>query len=160
MTTATAPAFPVDTLLTCAMCGGEIKLGQNPEPRYTCPNSCVPAFRPGELNRLLIREITRVVITDGTFPMLRDRFFHALAETGNADDNPSDERIRQLVADPDTFLAEDEVAAASKMLGTFVDRIELDSEGATIQYALALPSGSDLAGSRSQQVAIPGSVTS
>ena len=160
MTTVTAPAFPADNLLACAMCGGEIKLGKDPEPRYTCPNSCVPTFRPSELNRLLIREITRVVITDSTFPMLKDRFFNALAETGSTDEGPSDAEIRRLVTDPDTFLAEDGVAAVSELLGAFIDRIELDPERATIQYALELPSGSNLAGSRSQQVAIPRSVTS
>ena len=160
MTTATAPAFPVDTLLTCAMCQGEIKLGKDPEPRYTCPNSCVPTFRPIELNRLLIREITRVVITDSTFPTLKDRFCNALAEIQGSEDGPSDDEIRRLVADPDTFLTEDSVASAAELLGTFIDRIELDPERATIQYALELPSGSNLAGSRSQQVAIPGSVTS
>ena len=159
MTTATAPVFPFDTLLTCAKCGGEIKLGQDPEPRYTCPNSCVPSFRPSELNRLLIREITRGVITDSTFPTLRDRFFNTLAEAGAADGSPSDDEIRRLATDPDTFLAEDETLAASELLGAFIDRIELDTREATIQYAVALPSGSDLAGSQSQQVAIPGSVT-
>ena len=160
MKTATAPAFPIDTLLTCARCGGKIKLGQDPEPRYTCPNSCVPTFRPSELNRLLIREITGAVITDSTFPVLKDRFFNALAETGNTSDRPTDDQIRRLVADPDTFLTEDAMQASAELLGAFIDRIELDTQQATIQYALALPSGSDLAGSQSQQVAIPGSVTS
>ena len=159
MTTATAPAFPVDTLLTCAKCGGEMRLGKDPEPRYTCPNLCVPTFRPSELNRLLIREITTVVITDHTFPMLKDRFCQALAETEGAEDGPSDDEIRQLATDPDTLLAEDAMAAA-ELLGTFIDRIELDTERATIRYALALPSGTNLAGSKVQQVAIPGSVTS
>lgn len=160
MTTATAPAFPIDTLLTCARCQAMIRLGEDPEPRYTCLNSCVPSFRPCELNRLLIREITRVVITESTFPMLKGRFFNTLADAGAADGSPSDDEIRRLVTDPDTFLAEDETSAASKLLGAFIDRIELDARQATIQYALALPSGSNLAGSWSQQVAIPGSVTS
>ena len=160
MTTATAPAFPVDTLLICAKCQGEIKLGEDPEPRYTCPNSCVPNFRPRELNRLLVREITGAVITDSTFPTLKDRFFNALAETGNTGDRPTDAEIRRLVNDPDTFFTEDAMPAAAKLLGAFIDRIELDTQRATIQYALELPPGSNLAGSRSQHVALPGSVTS
>ena len=160
MTTATARAFPVDTLLTCAKCQGHIKLGKEPESRYTCPNSCMPTFRARELNRLLILEITRVVITDSTFPMLKDRFFNALAENGGADGSPSDDEIRRLATDPDTLLAEDALPAACELLGTIIDRIELDTQQATIQYALGLPSGSNLAGSLSQQVVIPGSVKS
>jgi len=160
MTTTTAPTFPVDTLLNCATCQSEIKLRNGTEPRYGCPNSCVPTFSASELNRLLIHEITRAVITDSTFPMLKDRFFKALAETGSADGTPSDDEIRRLVTDPDTLMAVDAVPAAAEVLGTFIDRIELDTQRATIQYALGLPSGSNLAGSRSQQVVIPGSVTS
>ena len=159
MTTATATTFPIDSLLACAVCHSEIKLDRDPEPRYTCPNSCAPNFRPHELNRLLILEITRAVITDSTFPMLKDRFFNALVEIQGSADGPSDDEIRRLVTDPDTFLAEDAAPAAAELLGAFIDRIELDPERATIQYALELPSGSELAGSLSQQVAILGTVT-
>ena len=161
MTITTAPAFPVDKLLACAKCGSEFKLTDDPEPRYTCRDSCSAPFKANELNRLLIPEITAVVVTDATYPSLRASFMQILAQTTDqeTDATPSDDEIRRFVTDPETFLAEDAVAEAAELLATFIERVELDTARATIQYALALPAGSTLAGSRRQVVALPESLT-
>ena len=152
--------FPLDDLLVCAGCEGEISLSHGPEPRYRCRNSCATTFSASELNRRLIAEITGVVITDATFPSLKAHFARNLDESGDQGEQPSDDEIRRLVTDPETLMAVDAVPAAAELLATFIDRIELDTQQATIQYALGLPSGSNLAGSRSQQVVIPRSVKS
>ena len=159
MTTATAPAFPIDGLLTCAICEGELSLTHDREPRYRCRSSCSTSFAAGRLNRLLIAEITDVVITDATFPWLKDHFAQDLAESGDRGEPPADEELRRLVTDPETFLADEAMPEAAALLAKFVRRIRLDAEQATIQYALALPAGSALAGSRRQEIKLPESVT-
>ena len=159
MTTTTAPVFPIDDLLTCAACEGEMKLTHKPEPRYQCRSSCPTTFTASELNRLLIAEITGVVITDATFPWLKDHFARAMAESGARGEQPSDDEIHRLVTDPETYLAEGEASQAAALLATFVQRIRLDAGQATVQYALALPAGSALAGSRRQEIELPESVT-
>ena len=158
MTTATAPAFPVDALLTCATCEGELNLTRDPELRYRC-RTCATSFVANELNRLLIAEIADVVITDATFPWLKDHFARAMAESGAQGERPSDDEIRRLVTDPETFLTEEAIPEAAALLAKFVQRIRLGAEQATIQYALALPAGSTLAGSRRQEIELPASVT-
>ena len=58
MATTTARPFPIDRLLTCGHCPAEITLSGEPETRYSCPNSCLPAFQAAELNRLVISAAT------------------------------------------------------------------------------------------------------
>ena len=82
-----------------------------------------------------------------------------MAESGAQGEQPSDDEIRRLVTDPETYLAEDEAPQAAALLATFVQRIRLDAGQATVQYALALPAGSALAGSRRQEIELPESVT-
>ena len=161
MTTMTARTFPLDDLLTCGNCQGKFTLETDPQPRYVCGNSCSTGFRADELNRLVIPEVTAVVVTDATFPTLKARFVHAMTETTDQDQDaqPSDAEIRRLVTDPETFLADDAVPAAAELLGTFIERVELEPTRAVIQYAMALPSGSSSAGSRRQEIPIPGSMT-
>ena len=154
MTTMTTRTFPLDDLLVCGNCQGRISLEHNPQPRYICENSCTAAFKASELNRLLIPEITAVVVTDATYPLLKASFIRALTETTNPDTAPSDDEIRRLIIDPDTFLAEDAVSAAAELLTTFIERVEL----ATIQYALALPAGSPLAGALRQEMELPDTI--
>ena len=71
----------------------------------------------------------------------------------------SDDQIRGLINDADTFLAEGQVPAAVELLGTFIDYIEMLEARATVQYAMALPSGSPLAGSRRQEIELPESLS-
>ena len=117
------------------------------------------AFAAGALNRKLIPEITAVVITDATLPSLREHFVRTLAEAGDQDRQPPDNEIRRLVNDPETFLADGAVPMAVDLLETFIDRVELDTDWANVQYALALPGGTVLAGSRRQEIKLPASVT-
>ena len=161
MTTMTPRTFPLDDLLTCGTCEGKFTLEHDPRPRYVCENSCTPSFWADELNRLLIPEVTDVVVTDSTFQTLKASFVHVLAETTdlNPDDMPSEDEVRQFIADLETFLADDAVPAAAELLGTFIERVELEPARAVIQYALALPSGSSLAGSRRQEIPLPESMT-
>ena len=100
-----------------------------------------------------------MVVTDATFPTLREGFIRLLKDTTGTDHMPSDQEIRQLATDPDTYLKEDAVPAATELLAAFIERIDLDPKQATIQYALALPPGSDLTGSQTQEVPLPESVT-
>ena len=158
MTTMTTRTFPLDDLLVCGNCQGRISLEHNPQPRYICENSCTAAFKASELNRLLIPEITAVVVTDATYPLLKASFIRALTETTNLDTAPSDDEIRRLIIDPDTFLAEDAVSAAAELLTTFIERVELRTDRATIQYALALPAGSPLAGALRQEMELPDTI--
>ena len=160
MTTTTTKNFPADKLLACAKCGGPFALTVAQEPRYHCSNSCGPSFNAQELNRLLIPQITAVVITDTTFPTLREGFIRLLKDTTGTEHLPSDQEIRQLATDPESFLKEDAVPAAAELLAAFIERIDLEPRKATIQYALALPPGSDLTGSQTQEVPLPESVTS
>ena len=162
MTTTTTTKFPADKLLICATCQGELSLSADPEPRYHCPNSRTPSFNARELNRLLIQQIAAVVITDATFPTLREGFIDLLKHTNGSgpEHMPSDEKIRQHATDPESFLKEEAVPAAAELLAAFIERIDLDPTKATIQYALALPPGSDLTGSQTQEVPLPESVTS
>ena len=160
MATTTARPFPIDRLLTCGHCSAEVALSGGPETRYVCPNSCLPAFRAVELNRLVIRAVTNAVITDSTIPTL----MNAMAETREQDPSiavpdPSEAEIRRLVTDPETLLNPNEASAAAELLQTFIQRIELQRGRATVQYAVALPSGSPLAGQSRQEVDIPESVT-
>ena len=74
MTTTPAPAFPIDDLLTCAKCGNQVTLNEDPEHRYHCYLSCTMPIKARELNAYLIPEITSAVITETTFPSLKDRF--------------------------------------------------------------------------------------
>ena len=159
MTTATALAFPIDDLLICAKCDSRIELTQHPEPRYACRNSCTSTFAAGALNRKLIPEITAVVITDATFPSLRAHFARTLAEVENQDRQPPDDKIRRIVTDSETFLAVGAVPTAAELLAAFIDRVNLDTNRATIQYALPLPDGTILAGSRRQEIELPEWVT-
>ena len=76
----------------------------------------------------------------------------------NPDTAPSDDEIRRLIIDPDTFLAEDAVSAAAELLTTFIERVELRTDRATIQYALALPAGSPLAGALRQEMELPDTI--
>ena len=158
MTTMTTRTFPLDDLLVCGNCQGRISLEHNPQPRYICENSCTAAFKASELNRLLIPEITAVVVTDATYPLLKASFIRALTETTNPDTAPSDDEIRRLIIDPDTFLAEDAVSAAAELLTTLIERVELRTDLATIQYALALPAGSPLAGALRQEMELPDTI--
>ena len=160
MTTASIPTFPIDELLTCARCGNEMTTRVDPEPRYVCQSPCTAAFRARELYPVLLTAITSVVVTEATFPSLKARFTQGLKEAGydDPDDHPSDDVIRRLVNDPDTFLLESTVTATAELLARFVERIELDIDKATIRYALPLPSGSALGGSRLQEVTIPKTV--
>ena len=158
MTTMTTRTFPLDDLLVCGNCQGRISLEHNPQPRYICENSCTAAFKASELNRLLIPEITAVVVTDATYPLLKASFIRALTETTNPDTAPSDDEIRRLIIDPDTFLAEDAVSAAAELLTTLIERVELRTDLATIQYALALPAGSPLAGALRQEIELPDTI--
>lgn len=162
MAASTKKNFPADKLFTCAKCGGKFSLTADQEPRYNCPNPCGHSFKALELNRLLIPQITAVVITDATFPTLRERFIRLLKdatgeETGHM---PPDDEIRQLATDPDSFLNEDAVTASAELLASFIDRIDLDPRQATIQYAFGLPPGSGLKGSDTQKIGLPDSVTS
>lgn len=161
MTTMTAPTFPADRLLTCAKCGSEITLSREPEPRYACANACITPFRAKELNRLLITDITAVVINDATFPMLKASFIEGMRETAGHDPGnpPTDDVIRRYANDPDTFMRESNAALAAETMAMFIERVELETERATIQYALALPEGSNLAGSRRQEIELPSWVT-
>ena len=161
MTTTTAPTFPTDNLLTCAKCGCDVRLSQEPEYRYTCGNSCSLTFKADELNRLLIAEITAVVVTDATFPALKANFLETLAEVVGHDpeNQPSDDLIRQYVTDPDTFLRKSNAPTTAELLAKLIDRVELETDRATVQYALALPQGSTLAGSRRQEIELPTWVT-
>ena len=154
----TTRTFPLDDLLVCGNCQGRISLEHNPQPRYICENSCTAAFKASELNRLLIPEITAVVVTDATYPLLKASFIRALTETTNPDTAPSDDEIRRLIIDPDTLLAEDAVSAAAELLTTFIERVELRTDRATIQYALALPTGSPLAGALRQEMELPDTI--
>ena len=158
MTTMTTRTFPLDDLLVCGNCQGRISLEHNPQPRYICENSCTAAFKASELNRLLIPEITAVVVTNATYPLLKASFIRALTETANPDTAPSDDEIRRLIIDPDTFLAEDAVSAAAELLTTLIERVELRTDLATIQYALALPAGSPLAGALRQEMELPDTI--
>ena len=158
MTTMTTRTFPLDDLLVCGNCQGRISLEHNPQPRYICENSCTAAFKASELNRLLIPEITAVVVTNATYPLLKASFIRALTETTNPDTAPSDDEIRRLIIDPDTFLAEDAVSAAAELLTTLIERVELRTDLATIQYALALPAGSPLAGALRQEMELPDTI--
>ena len=158
MTTMTTRTFPLDDLLVCGNCQGRISLEHNTQPRYICENSCTAAFKASELNRLLIPEITAVVVTDATYPLLKASFIRALTETTNPDTAPSDDEIRRLIIDPDTFLAEDAVSAAAELLTTLIERVELRTDLATIQYALALPAGSPLAGALRQEMELPDTI--
>ena len=153
----TSPAFPIDNLLTCGKCGVNMALVPDPEAKYSCPNSCHAPFKATELNRLVIREVATTVITEGTFPYLKAAVAQAKAEDPAIDpsEHLSDDQIRRLTTDADTFLAEGQVPAAAELLGTFIDRIELREARATVQYAMALPSGSPLAGSRRQEIELP-----
>ena len=162
MTTTTTKNFPADKLLACAKCAGPFALTVAQEPRYHCSNSCGPSYNAQELNRLLIPQITAVVITDTTFPTLREDFIRLLKDTTGTDTEhmPTDDEIRHLATDPESFLKEDAVPAAAELLAAFIERIDLEPRKATIQYALALPPGSDLTGSQTQEVPLPESMTS
>ena len=160
MTTATAPTFPIDDLLTCATCGAEMTTRVDPEPRYVCPGPCGTIFKAMGLYPVLLTAITSVVVTEATFPDLKHSFMEGLAESGHdPDDVPDDDVIRRIANDPNTFLAEKAVSAAAELLGKFIQRIELDTDQATIRYSLPLPAGSALAGLRIQEVAVPASIT-
>ena len=160
MTIPTSP-FPIDDLLTCGKCGAKMALMPDPEAKYSCPNSCNAPFKATELNRLLIREVATAVITEGTFPYLKAAVAQAKADDPAIDpsEHLSDDQIRRLTTDADTFLAEGQVPAAAELLGTFIDRIEIQEARATVHYAMALPSGSPLAGSRRQEIDLPGSMS-
>ena len=164
MTTTTAPPFPIDRLLTCGHCSTEITLSGEPETRYRCPNSCLPALKAVELNRLVIGAVTSAVITDSTIPTLMNAVANTMDETREQNPSitvpdPSPQQIRDLATDPETLLNPDEVTAAAKLLHTLIHRIELDRDRASIQYAMAMPPGSPLAGESRQEIEVPESVT-
>ena len=161
MTILPSPTFPIDDLLTCGKCGAKMALMPDPEAKYSCPNSCNAPFKATELNRLVIREVATAVITEGTFPYLKAAVARAKVQDPAIDpsEHLSDDQIRRLTTDADTFLAEGQVPAAAELLGTFIDRIEIQEARATVQYAMALPSGSPLAGSRRQEIELPRSLS-
>jgi hypothetical protein len=75
------------------------------------------------------------------------------------ENQPSDDLIRQYVTDPDTFLRKSNAPTTAELLAKLIDRVELETDRATVQYALALPQGSTLAGSRRQEIELPTWVT-
>ena len=160
----TTPTFPIDNLLTCGKCGANVALVPDPEATYSCPNSCNAPFKAAELNRLVIRAVVTAVITEGTFPYLKAAVDRAVAQakvegpTLDPSEHLSNDQIRRLTTDADTFLTEGQVPPAAELLGTFIERIELQESRATVQYAMALPSGSPLAGSRRQEIELPASL--
>ena len=164
MTTTTAPTFPIDRLLTCGHCSTAITLSGELETQYSCPNSCLPAFKAVELNRLVIGAVTSAAITDSTIPTLMNAVANAMDETREQNPSiivpdPSPQQIRDLATDPETLLNPDEVTAAAKLLHTLIHRIELDRDRASIQYAMAMPPGSPLASESRQEIEVPESVT-
>lgn len=158
MTTTPVPAFPIDDLVTYAKCGNQATLNKDPEQQYHCYLSCSLPIRARELNAYLIPKITSAVITETTFPALKDRFLKALTKTPARHQYPSDDEIRGILHDPNTFLTEGAAPAAAELLSAFVDRIELNANRATIRYAMPLPRGSALARSTVQEVHLPDSL--
>ena len=158
------PTFPIDNLLTCGKCGAKVDLLPDPEANYGCPNSCNTPVKAAKLNRLVIRSVVAAVITEGTFPYLRAAVHAALAHARAEDptvapsEHLSDDQVRRFTTNADTFLAEGQVPAAAELLGTFINRIEMQESRATVQYAMALPPGSPLAGSRRQEIELPASL--
>ena len=73
MTTTPAPPFPIADLVTCAKCGNQATLNKDPKQQYHCYLSCSMPIRARELNAYLIPKITSAVITETTFPALKDR---------------------------------------------------------------------------------------
>ena len=161
MATMTLPTFPIDGLLTCSRCGSPMTTHLYSEPRYVCQGQCSTTFRAIELYPLLLTAITSVVITEATLPDLKASFMAGWFESEHHEpaEMPSHEVIRRIAKDPNTFLARSAVTDTAELLGKFIQRIELDTNQATIRYSVPLPAGSALTGSRLQEVAIPETVT-
>ena len=80
------------------------------------------------------------------------------AKASSSRDVPANEVIRRIANDPNTFLAEGAASATAELLPRFIERIELDTNRATIGYPERLPAGSQLAGARLQVVTVPNMV--
>ena len=162
--TTTARTYPIDHLIVCGSCGARMTLEQHREPRYACPNSCTAPLEADALNRTVIGGIVPAVLTADTFPMLRAAAARAFAEM-QADfpelpiEGPTDEEIRALLNDPGTLMAEHRADEVAGLLGTFIESIEVRPGRATVRYRVALPEGSPAAGSRSQEIELPGPAT-
>ncbi len=155
--TTVTPTFPIDRLLVCGICGAGMTLECGPEHRYACPHGCVTPLEADGLNRAVIGGIVPAVVTESTFPRLKDAVKKAISEIqadnpGFHGDDLTDEGIRALLDDPGTLMRYDE---ASGLLGMFVESIKVRPGQATVRYSMALPPGSPSAGSRSQEIELP-----
>ena len=114
MTMLATPTLPLDGLLVCGNCHAAMQLsGAADTALYRCPNICdTPALRARELNRLIFDELSTQLVTDESFPFLRQKtdeaFEASKQEEPRLDEipKPDDDELRRLVADPDNFLRE------------------------------------------------------
>ena len=164
-TNAVTQRFPLDTFLQCSQCGGPLHLQNMPEPAYTCAGSTnqtepcqALALLAEDLNRHLLSQVFRVIITDSTFHAFRAAVVGALAEAGHEDAEAADEICRSATSVPAWLMASEEAPEGGEVLSRFIDRIRVEPGAAEVEYRMPLPAGTPLAGTLSQTIILPESL--
>ena len=165
MTIDTTPQSPLDGLVSCGLCGGQMDYeapNQDHEASYACNNSHTNGGEDGPLrvethttDREIIRTVLEAILTERGNSILAS----TIRDLGDQDSTGLNfplEDISLLKEDPYFFLqAVKGVENARNFLGAFITRIRLFPGRAVVQYQFSLPSGSPMAGAKEQEVHLP-----
>ena len=161
MTTETNPRTPLERLISCGSCGAPMRYDEATEDHealYVCDQE----HRTGTEVRLQAHVTDRVVISGVLTAVLTEEGVATVqSATGEIEEEDTDssfpaEDIGLLKEDLSLFLGEvDRAEKVGNFLATFITRIKLFPDRAVVQYAVPLPSESDLAGASEQDIHLP-----
>ena len=165
MTIDTTPKSPLDGLVSCGLCGGQMDYEaptQDHEASYACNNSHTNGGEDGPLrvethttDREIIRTVLEAIMTERGNSILASTI-RDLGEQDSTGLNFPLEDISLLKEDPYFFLqAVKGMGNAKNFLAMFITRIKLFPGRAVVQYQFPLPSDSPMAGAKEQEVHLP-----
>ena len=126
MTTAVQVNFLLNGALRCGECGATLTVQMDGEARYACASGqgCeTPAYRAGELNRVILTAVLATRFTSETTPQLaRDMIELLDRELPPGEPMPEDlgRVIRKAATDPEWIMAEEMAEEAQEELARWI----------------------------------------
>ncbi len=162
MTTNTVPQSALDGLVSCGLCGGPMSYEEpsdKHEALYTCKREHENPGQPLRISSLstdqqVISSVLDALLTEKAVANVSSAIREYDEERGIGSSFPAED-ITLLKENPYLFLrAVRGVENARNFLATFITKIVLLPDRATVQYAFPLPSDSPLAGAKEQEVSL------
>ncbi len=154
MNAPTPTASPLEGLLICGQCRGQITLGDDPKPRYICGRGCsTPGLLAGEFDTMLIGKILETVITPRNMATLLREANQQLAGEAGPTRVMTAQDVEELTKNPDLLMqAAGSASEVRLLLGRFIEEIQVHGGRAGVRYSLPLPGDSPMAGLTYQEI--------